>query len=418
MDSENHLKDRILYIPQMSYEGAACMAAAFRSIGINARPSPDGNEKTYELARKYLSGDECLPEAITLGNFLKVTEMPDYDPDKVAFMMPTSNGPCRFGHYLPLARKVFRDRQEPVLFLSPSSKNGYKDIGRDANELVRTGWRAVVASDILRKMLHKTRPLEESVGDTDRVFHKALEQVCSAIELQNISHEQRLKSMINALTEARDQFRKIPLDRSKKPLLIGMVGEIFCRLNTFSNDHLIRIIERHGGQVWLSDVAEWVWYTNDEQVLNLSREGKSISFGMLGCKIRHTVMRRDEHRLLAPFHKDLKGWEEPGHIRQILDLSRPYLPREGSHGEMVLSVGKALWYHQKGAAGVIDISPFTCMNGIICETVYPRVTRDKNGFPIRIFYFDGLQADMDGDIEIFLELARYYQQNNKGKGNG
>jgi predicted nucleotide-binding protein (sugar kinase/HSP70/actin superfamily) len=139
---------------------------------------------------------------------------------------------------------------------------------------------------------------------------------------------------------------------------------------------------------------------------------------MLGCKIRHAVMRRDEHRLLAPFHKDLKGWEEPGHIRQILDLSRPYLPREGSHGEMVLSVGKALWYHQKGAAGVIDISPFTCMNGIICETVYPRVTRDKNGFPIRIFYFDGLQADMDGDIEIFLELARYYQQNNKGKGNG
>jgi predicted nucleotide-binding protein (sugar kinase/HSP70/actin superfamily) len=75
---------------------------------------------------------------------------------------------------------------------------------------------------------------------------------------------------------------------------------------------------------------------------------------------------------------------------------------------MVISVGKAIWYHEKGAAGVIDLSPFTCMNGIVCEAVYPRLSRDLGDFPIRIFYFDGLQSSVESDLEIFMELARNY----------
>ena len=402
---------RKLYIPQMSYEGARCMAAAFQSIGVDAQPSPAGDAQTYELARKYLSGDECLPQVITLGNFLKVTQEPDYDPAKTAFMMPTSNGPCRFGHYLPLIRKIFAQRgEDEVLLLSPSSSNAYEDISESAASLVRTGWRAVVAADILRKMLLKTRPYEREPGTTDRVFAEALDRVCAAIATPNISHRQRLKKIIQALIQSRDAFRNIPLDTSKKKLLIGVVGEIFCRLNDFSNDHLIRLIEQKGGEVWMSDVAEWVWYTHDEERMQLIRQGQRFSLRMLGCKLRYAVMRADEHKLTAPFEQDFAGYEEPHHITQILELSKPYLPREGAHGEMVISVGKAIWYYKKGAAGVIDISPFSCMNGIVCEAIYPTISSDLGGFPMRVFYFDGIQANLESDLEIFMELADNYHR--------
>ena len=61
----------------------------------------------------------------------------------------------------------------------------------------------------------------------------------------------------------------------------------------------------------------------------------------------------------------------------------------------------------------IDVSPFTCMNGIICEAVYPRVSRDLGGIPIRNFYFDGTQSDLDRDLGVYLELARTYQRRKK-----
>jgi len=405
------LDNRKLYIPQMSLEGAACMAAAFRSIGVDAQPAPEPTAATFQLAKKYLSGDECLPEAVTLGSLLEITTWPGYNPAQTAVMMPTSNGPCRFGHYLPLLRKVFRQRGEPeMLLFSPSSTNGYKDIGDHAQALVRTGWRAMVAADILRKLLLSIRPDEVRPGEADGVFHRSLQLLCQTIAEPNLSHRQRLQAMVHALEAIRDEFRAIPQKRDPSRLLIGIVGEIFCRLDEFSNDRVVRTVEKYGGKAWMSDLSEWIWYTNDEAEKRLMRNGKRCSFSMLGEKIKHAVMAADEHALLRPFAEDFRHYPEPKHIIEVLERSRPYLPREGAHGEMVCSVGKAIWYHDHGAAGVIDISPFTCMNGIICEAVYPRVSRDLNGFPIRVFYFDGLKSTIENDVEIFLELARNYQR--------
>jgi predicted nucleotide-binding protein (sugar kinase/HSP70/actin superfamily) len=261
----------------------------------------------------------------------------------------------------------------------------------------------------MRKMLLKTRPYEKEKGLTDRVFVAALDRVCAAIALPNISHKRRLHEILIALTAARDSFRAIEVDRSEPKILIGIVGEIFCRLNDYSNSQLIRLIEKYGGEAWMSDVAEWVWYTNDEEEKRLIREGRRYSKNMLVAKIRQKIMHGDESRMLKIFREDFFDYPEPHHITQVLDLSRPYLPREGAHGEMVISVGKAIWYHQKGADGVIDISPFTCMNGIVCESVYPRVSVALRHFPIRVLYFDGLQSNFGSDVEIFMELARNHQ---------
>ena len=76
----------------------------------------------------------------------------------------------------------------------------------------------------------------------------------------------------------------------------------------------------------------------------------------------------------------------------MLDAAEPYLPVDGAFGEMVLNVGKAVCLAQYGVDGIIDISPFTCMNGIVSEAIYPRLSRDLGGIPIRTFYFDGTES--------------------------
>lgn len=131
---------------------------------------------------------------------------------------------------------------------------------------------------------------------------------------------------------------------------------------------------------------------------------------MLKAKIRSHVQLADEHALTASFHEDFVGYEEPEDIQEILDLAWPYLPASGALGEMVLSVGKAAYLAKHGADGIIDISPFTCMNGIVSESIYPKLSKDHGGIPIRNFYFDGTQADLDRDLGIYLELARSYRE--------
>ncbi|HET6494569.1 MAG TPA: hypothetical protein VFH61_04285, partial [Thermoleophilia bacterium] len=126
--------------------------------------------------------------------------------------------------------------------------------------------------------------------------------------------------------------------------------------------------------------------------------------------LKSKVMRSDEHTLYAPFKDDFVGYEEPGDVDEVLDMSFPYLPHTGSLGEMVLSSGKAVYLYGKGADGIMDISPFSCMNGIVTEAVYPRLQKDLGNMPIRTFYFDGTQGDLERDVGIFLELANTYRR--------
>jgi hypothetical protein len=47
--------------------------------------------------------------------------------------------------------------------------------------------------------------------------------------------------------------------------VIGVVGEIFCRLNSFGNSELVRRLEEAGAEAWMNDLSEWIWYTNADQ---------------------------------------------------------------------------------------------------------------------------------------------------------
>ncbi len=407
------LSGKRIYIPPMAYGSGRTFAAAFRALGLEADITPPSDHRTRELGARYTSGDECYPAKVTIGDFMKVLEMPENDPARVALFMPTADGPCRFGQYAPYLRRILDQNGYPhTVVLSPSSKDGYSDFGDLARPFVRTGWRALVSADILQKMLLKTRPHELQKGATEAAYEESLADICETIEKTELTPSVQLKAMHDSLVRCRDRFRAVPVRRNPSTPLIGIVGEIFCRLHSFSNENLVRRLEEYEAEGWLSDITEWVWYTISEQFRNLKLKGRQFSVEALGAWVRKRVQRRDEHVLLEPFREDFAGYEEPS-VEEVLEAARPYLPRDGALGEMVLNVGKAVCLARRGVDGIIDISPFTCMNGIVCEAVYPRVSRDLGGIPIRNFYFDGTQSDLDRDLGVYLELARSYQRRKK-----
>ncbi|HEY5387994.1 MAG TPA: hypothetical protein VIL79_08845, partial [Thermoleophilia bacterium] len=274
--TEFGLEGRRLYLPQMPYGGSYLLAAAIRSIGFDAWPTSDSDERTLELGSRITSGDECYPQKITIGDFLRIIE--EEGRDKVAFLMPTANGPCRFGQYLHLVKAKFDELgYSDVPIVSITSSDGYSSIGSYSSALIRTAWRGVLAQDILMKLLLKTRPYEIEKGAADAAYLLSLEDVGAAVSLNGVSDKERMAAVVRAMVRARDRFRAVPAAYDRSRPLIGVVGEIFCRQNTFSNFDLIRVVEEQGGECWLADIGEWVWYTDDEQRRRLIDEGRRIS---------------------------------------------------------------------------------------------------------------------------------------------
>ncbi len=406
------LRGRRLYVPRMSGCGAEALAAAFRSGGLDTVALPPPDARTLELSARHLTGDECLPAKVTLGDFLKVIEARGFQAAKTAFFMPTTEGPCRFGQYAPAIRNVFRALgYANIPLLSPASEDAYQQMGGEAGPLlVRTAWRALVASDLLQRLVLKTRPYELTPGDTDAACAASLRDICRAIERQECNPAAQLRTLVAALIGVRERFLAIPANYEKSRLLIGIQGEVFCRFEEFSNDRLIRRLESLGAEVWLADFKEWVWFCSVEQETALWHGGHGVSLAMLRAKIRDRVQASDEHALWAPFAKEFAGYEDPHCVRAVLDAGIPYLPHLGASGEMILSIGKVGHLFRRGVDGILDVSPFSCMNGIVSEALYPRLRQDHAGLPIKNVYVDGTERDLTSELEIFLELARTYQR--------
>jgi predicted nucleotide-binding protein (sugar kinase/HSP70/actin superfamily) len=387
------------------------MAAAYRSLGIDATVTPDSNDETLDLGGLHSGGEECLPHKITLGDFVRVCRSPGFDPAKAAFFMPRSSGPCRFGQYAPYLKQVLHELgYGGVLVVSPTSNDSYDGIGGHGGDLMRIVWMSIVAAEVALKLLHRTRPYETNAGDSDAVFAQSVDELEGVIARPGLEAEQKLHDLVGMVEQIRDRFRAVPAQYMKGRPLIGLVGEIYCRVNTFANEDIARRIEQLGGECWLSDLMEWIWYTNWGRETDLLRDRGWFNLDYLKIKLKSRTQHRYEHALTAPVTEDLKGYEEPHDVREVLTAAEPYLPPTGALGEMVLSVGKGIYYYRKGVDGVIDISPFTCMNGIVCEAIYPVVSRDHDDLPIRTCYFDKVNTQIDRDLEIFLDLARAYQQ--------
>ena len=111
--------------------------APSRPAESTRRSLPSPTRRPSYWGRKYTSGKECYPCILTTGDMVRVIKSPDFDRNKVAFFMPSGNGPCRFGQYHRLHRLILDDLGYPdVPIYSPTQdEHLYRDLGHDGEEL-------------------------------------------------------------------------------------------------------------------------------------------------------------------------------------------------------------------------------------------------------------------------------------------
>ena len=385
---------RIIYLPYLG-DVSFVVASAFRAEGKEARVFPPSTPETLTWGRKFTSGKECYPCIITIGDMVRITREPDFQPDRSAFFMPSTSGPCRFGQYCHLQRMVLDQLGYPqVPILAPvQDESFYRDLAAFGPKFFRRSWRGMVACDLLGRIRRERRPAEVEPGSTEAAYQSALKEICRAAERK----EDIFKAFRNGLT----YFDEQKLKSEDRPL-IGIVGEIFVRNHPFSNDFLIEQIESLGGEVWLPPVREWLLHLNRVlklQCRELGRWSLLIKAWLIG-----RVQERDERRMVRLALPYLRHGPGAG-INQIWNNAEPYLP--SWFGEAALSAGQSIAYFRRGVGGIINVMPFTCLPGTIFTTVLHRLRKDCDNIPALTIAFDGLQQSTTSTrLEAFMHQAR------------
>jgi predicted CoA-substrate-specific enzyme activase len=388
-----------IYIPHMCDHSYA-VAAAFRACGVESEVIPESDEDTLYWGRKFTSGKECYPCIVTTGDMVKLVKDPNFDHERAAFFMPSGNGPCRFGQYHRFQRLILDDLGfEHVPVYSPNQDETlYTDLGIMGSRFTRLAWQGIVAVDLLTKKMLETRPYEKKKGRSDQAYQKSLEGICDTI-LNGNDLEKALRDSIN-------QFDQIEVESPGSKPLIGIVGEIFVRLNAFSNEDVIRKIEQYGGEAWIAPLTEWILYTN---TISKGKSFQKKSFSnLLKVFLTDYYQKKDEHRLEKLFKETLRHFGEPK-TKSLFIKAKPYLD-SSFEGEAVLSIGKTIDFAKRGVSGIVNIMPFTCMPGTIVSTLLKRYREENSNIPILNMAYDGQeQTNTLTRLEAFMYQAKEFQ---------
>ncbi len=390
---------RKIFLPPMT-DHVLALVAAFEACGAEAEALPDSDEETLELGRRLTSGKECYPLILTTGDLAKMVQRPNFQPEHSAFFMPSGDGPCRFGQYHRFHRLVLDElgySQVPV-YSPDQSETMYQELGMVGGDYTRIAWRGVVAIDLLEKKLMETRPYERRPGNCDEVYQFYLKQVHQTLRDRG--------DLPAVLKGARGTFDEVALNGDREKPVVGIVGEIYTRANKFANENAVREIEALGGQVWMPPIGEWLLYVN----YTAKRRARAFKRWrhLLQILLKERVQKKEEHLLEEIFRGSLKNLMEPT-IPETITLARDYLD-PSFEGEAILSIGKSRDFVRKGASGLVNIMPFTCMPGTVVNSLFKRFQEEHANIPFLNLAYDGQeQTHTRTRLEAFMYQVRQYQ---------
>ncbi|MCF6459624.1 acyl-CoA dehydratase activase-related protein [Clostridium sp. Cult3] len=338
--------------------------AFFEEIGQDVVPPPICTRKTLEIGTKYSPETICLPLKVMIGNFIESIER---GADTI--LLTGSCGPCRFGFYSILEKSILEDMGYDVDFIvfdpiyegwKPLKDNIYKTFKVDnMRELIRTGkfaWKLIQTADYITDLSNKVRAYALDSLKVDLIMNNYYRQV---------EETYGEKEMMELMERTISKLNKVKIDKSKEPIKIGLIGEI---------------------------------YTVIEPFVNLEVERKLGHMGVLVEKSLTPTLWVEHHVAKFPFGAKTEN--------EKYRLAKPYLETlVGGHGRE--TVGSAIYYANRGFDGVIQLLPLNCMPEIVAKSILSTVSKDLN-FPIMTLILDEMtgEAGYMTRLEAFIDLLQ------------
>ncbi len=362
---------KIIGIPYMGNNSYA-FAAAFRALGYNAEVMPTRTKESQEFTRRFISTNICQPFSFQVGDalaWLHRLQDKGITPNKeAAIFEPKAKGPCRFGQYSVLLRKFFDESGfNKVPIISPDADEDYTNLPISKIELLKIStlaYKGIFCNDILYDALLRTRPYEKENGTSEKEYTNLRKELDKLLE-RNV----KTKQFIDFMKNVKKRFEALIDTKKKRKPIVVINGEIFVRCHEKANQNSIKLLEKYGLEVVLSQVSQWIDYTNkcSIELYKNSKKWKQLTISLM----KKWYMKNISAKLHAPFNDFLKGREphDPAHIMEIVQKTLIYEKLIG--GEALLSIGETYLFTRGDLpeiCGIYHIGPFGCMQETVATS--------------------------------------------------
>ena len=347
-------------------------ASALRIIGCEPYVEPYTSKRTLSLGTKHSPEAICIPYKLILGNFIEAIEGgADY------VCMITSPGCCRLGEYGKCISNALKDMGYEAKYVEMQLYDGIKGMydflrkvsGKNNPILFLRAITVAITKafmlDSLESKLSFYRAREVHFGDAEKHYKKAIKY---------IDENDTMLGLKKAVKQINDEMRLVEIDNKREILHVDITGEIYVVNDEFSNQSIEKELGRMGVQV---------------------RRSLTLT-SFLKDAIIPKVLRKGET-----------------HLQRAFRLAKPYLMRDIG-GDSLECVSDVVYADERGADGIIHLSPFTCMPEIMSQNIFPAMREDCD-IPILALIMDEQtgRAGYITRLEAFVDLMRRKKRRNQ-----
>lgn len=202
-----------------------------------------GCQLDAEEGLRSANNDICYPATIVIGSILRALRSGKYDLRNTAVAITQTGGQCRASNYYSLIKNAmvaagFAD--VPVISVATGKSLGNAQPGFDIpwRKIARPTLEAMYYADALAKLYYPSAPREREQGAARRLYDRYIAAAQPLVAARNYKGLHRL------IAEAAGEFAAA-IDTAKQVPVVGLVGEIFVKYNSFSNKSVVaRLIEQ------------------------------------------------------------------------------------------------------------------------------------------------------------------------------
>lgn len=257
---------RNISFPRYAEYNCAFKYIVEQALGARYVMPPVLTKRTMELGTKYSPDFVCTPFKTILGSMIEALEA----GADTLFM---SHGLCRLGYYGELLEQILRDLGYQFEFINFSDYDLSKK--KDVLKLIKRFDPKVNPARFLSQALEGVKMVEYLDEITGEYY-----QNCGFDATHGdykAAYQDFLTAMYTAQTrndveagyrDAKRALRAVPLDKPKRPLKVGIVGEFYTVMDPFSNLEIEQKLSEMRVEVhrWMNVTNQFVHYSGQKNM--------------------------------------------------------------------------------------------------------------------------------------------------------
>lgn len=363
-------RKRTILAPYFAEGYSELLPALFSLTDYEMVNLPQGSQQDAETGLRYANNDVCYPATIVIGSIMNALNSGKYDLGNTAVIITQTGGQCRATNYYSLiknamVRSGYAD--VPLLSFATSADISATQPGFNIKwrKVIPMLLHAMAYADALNKIYHSAAPRMD-YGVAQQLREKYINLACEAIRLRDSRRIQKL------MREAVREFGAA-VDRTKNVPVIGVVGEIYVKYNSFSHKNVVNWLLENGVEVVPPSLIDFFSTSfvsrHANRELNIRKETTPAWLTDVFYRyIRHVVRKYDRICVDYPYFR------KSTNIFDIARLSKQVISTAADFGEGWFLPGEICHLAETGVKNVVSLQPFGCIaNHVISKGIEKRL---------------------------------------------